>query len=114
MYDLDLVFKEFEADSYGEILNNDFILRRLNELPTASRVILAWASLLGNAFSFSLVQKLTSGEFDAVDSDNSPQEPASAARLGTLSSPKLDTVAGLHAALQACILIPGDDEDQFR
>ncbi|KAI9750720.1 MAG: hypothetical protein M1815_001655 [Lichina confinis] len=114
VYDLDLVFKEFEADSYGEILNNDFILRRLNELPTAARVILAWASLLGNAFSFSLVQKLTSGEFDAVDSDDSPQEPASAARLGTLSSPKLDTVAGLHAALQACILIPGDDEDQFR
>lgn len=111
---MDRVFKEFEADSYGEILNNDFILRRLNELPTASRVILAWASLLGNAFSFSLIQKVTSGEFDSIDGDNSGEQVIGSSLLGSLSSPELDTVAGLQAALQACILVPGDDDDQFR
>ncbi len=101
----------FESDSSGEYLNNDFILRRLNELPAAARMILAWASLLGSTFSFGLVQKLVSGEFAGqLITDDKPR-PTS---RGSQSNPSNDAVGGLQTALQACILVPGDDDDQFR
>lgn len=56
-YDLDKIFKCFETKSYHETLNTEFVTGRLNELPAASRAILAWASLVGNSFSFELIQR---------------------------------------------------------
>ncbi|KAI9674157.1 MAG: hypothetical protein M1817_001975 [Caeruleum heppii] len=113
-YDLDRVFKRFEAESYGERLNNDFITKRLGELPATSRSILAWASLLGNVFSFTLVQKLMSGEFEyseATRQDKSPAVPG----IGEVSCmPPTDAIDALQVAVQACIIVPGDDDDQFR
>ncbi|KAI9791180.1 MAG: hypothetical protein M1816_004172 [Peltula sp. TS41687] len=111
IYDLDRVFKEFEADKYGESLNNDFIIKRLNELPPSSRAILAWASLIGTTFSFSLVQKLMSGEFDH---DEDEEKESESQKSDVPSDPNADSVAGLQAALQAYVLVPGDDDDQFR
>lgn len=111
-YNLDRIFQEFASESYGERLNNDFVIRRLNELPAASRTILAWASLLGTVFSFSLVQRLMSSEFDFEDSDD--DEKLCPGRVPDDVRPGDETVAGLHAALQACVLIPGEEDDQFR
>ena len=113
VYDLDRICREFEADKYGEHLNNNFIARRLDELPAATKGILAWGSLLGNSFSFNLVQKLLSKEFDYDDEprgtgDQPPKNPC------VLPNSELDAVAGLQAALQAYVLVPGDDDDQFR
>src|SRR5580692_11300766 len=61
-YDLDKIFTEFESQTYGSQINNDFVAKRLQELPSTTRSLLAWASLIGNTFSFSLVKKLLSGE----------------------------------------------------
>ena len=113
-YDLDRVFRQLETDNHGETLNNDFILRRLNELPGASRVILAWASLIGTSFSFSLVQNLMSSEYNVTKRDQSEEKTSNCDRLAHLSSAWIDPVAGLQAAIQAAILVSGDDDDQFR
>ena len=113
-YDLDRVFAEFESDSYGEQLNTDFITKRLQDLPQAARSILAWASLLGTTFSFKLIQRLLSGEFDYLDDDtaNGRTDNSSAAELYA-PKPTQNVVEGLQAALQAYILTPGSSEDEF-
>ncbi|KAI9812357.1 MAG: hypothetical protein M1832_000445 [Thelocarpon impressellum] len=117
VYDLDRIFKEFEAENYGQRLNNDFVIRRLNELPPSSRTILAWASLIGAVFSFGLVQKLMSREFD-FDNASDERERISAccdsADVYANASVDAVAVAGLQAALQAFVLVPGEEDDQFR
>ena len=113
-YDLDRVFSEFESESYGQQLNSKFITRRLQDLPPTARSILAWASLLGNSFSFTLVQRLLSGEFDDPEDSQDPGKPncSPGAEIFT-PRPMEHVVEGLQAALQAYVLVPGNDDDQF-
>jgi predicted ATPase len=111
-YDIDRIFQKFSTDKYDDVLNADFVTRRLGELPLASRSILSWASLIGTSFSFELVQKLLSGEFDYKESETSnlngdaPWQP--------LSHPQKEAVGGLQAAIQAYIIVTTDDDDRFR
>ncbi|PBP18289.1 hsp90-like protein [Diplocarpon rosae] len=109
-YDLDKIFKQFNTKSYHEILDNAFVTSRLGELPPASRSILAWASLIGQFFSFELIQRLLSGEFDYDDS---------APNMGidhpySLSQSQHNAVEGLQAAIQAYIITATQDDDIFR
>ncbi|KAL8669067.1 MAG: hypothetical protein Q9168_006327 [Polycauliona sp. 1 TL-2023] len=114
-YNLDSVFAEFETEAYGDQLNTSFILNRLRDLPPTSRAILAWGSLLGNTFSFSLVQKLLSGILDHVD-DNPNQDTTNTTKGPLVTSSRLTETAveGLQVALQAYILVPTIEEDSFR
>lgn len=115
-FDLDRVFVEFTTDKYNEQqLNADFITRRLQkDLPSAARSVLAWASLLGVSFSFSMIQKLLSGEFDYTDELNGVKQPP-CAMTANLFTPRPDenAVEGLQLALQSYILMPGASEDEF-
>ena len=114
-YDLDRVFSEFESESYGQQLNSKFITRRLQDLPATARSILAWASLLGNSFSFMLVQRLLSGEFDYPEDSRDSGKPNCFPNAEIFTPrPMEHVVEGLQAALQAYILVPGSDDDQFR
>ncbi|OCK81994.1 hypothetical protein K432DRAFT_424503 [Lepidopterella palustris CBS 459.81] len=102
-YDLDKIFTEFESRTYGSHINNDFLAKRLQELPPTTRALLAWASLIGNTFSFSLIKRLLSGE-DA---------PPNATGLPILLNSQ-DPVSGLQGAISAYVLMAGEDEDRFR
>lgn len=112
-YDIDRVFSEFETENYGQQLNTSFITKRLQDLPSAARAILAWASLLGNTFSFTLVQKLLSGEFDYFEDQASPKNGCQAKVEVFKPQPIENVVEGLQATLQSYILIPGGSDDQF-
>ncbi|KAI1751201.1 putative histidine kinase HHK1p [Xylaria castorea] len=121
LYDLDRLFEQFKSEHGHDVLNSDFITRRLNELPPASRGILAWAALLGNSFSFDLVCQLMSGEFGHVDDhdddddDDVDDESTNTqdVKQRTVFS-KRDAVAGLQAAVNACIIVQGETDDRFR
>ncbi|KAI1347233.1 putative histidine kinase HHK1p [Xylaria sp. FL0043] len=110
LYDLDRLFEQFKGEQGYNVLDNDFITRRLNELPPASRWILAWAALLGNSFSFELVCQLMSGEFGRVDND--PDETDDVEQRTVFSKP--EAVAGLQAAVNSCIIVQGETDDRFR
>jgi predicted ATPase len=109
-YDIDKIFTHFETKSYHDTLNTEFITSRLNELPPASRAILAWASLIGNSFSFELIQRLLSGEFDY--DDTAPNMDIT--QPYSLSHSQQDAVEGLQAAIQAYIIVATQDDDRFR
>lgn len=110
-YDLDRIFKQFEAKSYHDTLDSNFVTSRLNELPDSSRTILAWASLIGTSFSFALVQRLLSGEFDYADSDATNEDDTT---FYALSHSQQDAVEGLQAAIQAYVIVATQDDDRFR
>ncbi|OTB04328.1 hypothetical protein M426DRAFT_58889 [Hypoxylon sp. CI-4A] len=113
LFDLDWLFEQFKGEDNYDILNNDFITRRLSELPSASRAILAWASLLGNVFSFDLVCKLLGGQFELLDDEGGEgDEPIDI--LYRTKYTKAEAVAGLQAAIIACIVVQGETDDRFR
>ena len=111
-FDLDRVFAEFETETYDQQLNTRFVTGRLLEMPAATRSILAWASLLGNNFSFTLLQRLLN-----VRSEFGDKDAISLSTDGTVTSsadPMPNVVEGLNVALQAFILKPAEDEDHFQ
>jgi len=69
---------------------------------------------LGNTFSFALVQRLLSGEFDYAEDNGAPIDitDVTCAELFT-PQPVENVVEGLHATLQAYIIMPGSSEDEF-
>lgn len=109
-YDLDRIFKNFATKSYHDILDGEFITSRLSELPPITRSILAWASLIGTTFSFELVQRLLSGEFDYQEEDATKV----AGQLCCLSHTSTDAVESLQPAIQGYIIIQTQDDDRFR
>ncbi|KAG4034685.1 hypothetical protein MFRU_002g00410 [Monilinia fructicola] len=113
-YDLDKIFKFFETKSYNEVLNTEFVTSRLNELPPVSRSILAWASLVGTSFSFELVQRLMSGEFDSEDRSEDDVATCASDTYYCLSHPQQAAIGGLQAAIQAYIIVATQDDDRFR
>ncbi|KAK3397352.1 hypothetical protein B0T20DRAFT_356714 [Sordaria brevicollis] len=110
-YDLDKLFDQFQGEQDYDVLDTAFITRRLSELPPASRSILAWAALLGQTFSFDLICRLMTGEFHIEENkeDNGQQENDCSYII-----PADESVAGLEAAIQACIIVPSDRDDHFR
>ncbi|OAA67255.1 sensor histidine kinase response [Niveomyces insectorum RCEF 264] len=108
-FDIGRVFEQFQADSDYDILNTDFITSRLQELPLVTRLILGWAALIGSAFSFDLICHLLSGEFNFID-ETCPQ-PLDKHVHAAFSQE--DAVAGLQAALQACIITSSESDDRF-
>ena len=59
-FDLDKIFTELSGTGF---LDNNFITKRMQELPPACRAILAWASLIGSAFSYKLIQEILTGQY---------------------------------------------------
>ena len=111
-FDLDKVFAEFETETYGERLDTSFLTRRLLDLPAATRSILAWASLLGNTFSFALIQRLLNAKVESDDEDSDQGRPG-VTRLSSNES-VAHLIEGLNAAVQAFILKSADEEDHFQ
>jgi signal transduction histidine kinase/predicted ATPase/serine/threonine protein kinase len=109
-FSLDKVFKQFQTENYHETLDNALVTGRLNELPPASRSILAWASIVGASFSFELIQRLLSGEFDFEETARIPEE----FQPYSLSHSQEDAVEGLQATIQAYIIVATNEDDRFR
>lgn len=104
-FDLDKIFETMESPEYGSSVNNDFISKRLRELPINARKLLTWASLLGGTFSFALVKSL-------MDPRNAPPD-ADITRIPLLRE-KECAITALNACINAFVLMPADDEDRFR
>jgi signal transduction histidine kinase len=103
LFDLDKVFEVFESSEYGSSVTNDFITKRLFELPLASRKLIAWAALLGGSFSFDLVKQLMNPKY----------APADAERIPLLANEE-SAVAALNDALNAYVLMPAEQDARFR
>lgn len=109
-FDLDRLFEQFKGEKDYDVLDTGFITRRLDELPLAARTMLAWAAMLGNSFSFELICRLMSGEFE-YDDETTGDCCTDKVRKGYSHS---EIVAGLQAAIQAFIIVASETDDRFR
>jgi hypothetical protein len=103
IFDLDKVFEVFESPEYGSSVTNDFIAKRLSELPVATRKLIAWASLLGGSFSFELVKRLMRPEYAPADAERIP-----------LLAEKECAMTALNGALDAFVIMPAEQDSRFR
>ena len=113
-FDLDRIFTEFVAPTYGEGLGLGFLMRRLEEIPSAAQLILAWGALLGSPFSFSLVQKLLTSEFLYSSSDDEVVDLTCPEDAKLIRQSEADIIVGLQYLVQANLIIPGKTDDEFR
>lgn len=107
VYDLDKLFEEFQGERNYDVLDTNFITRRLSELPEASKCLLGWAALLGHSFSFELICHLLSGECQDL-CDSAPTEHIHK------NYTQQEAIAGLQAAIQGYIIVPTEVENRFR
>jgi serine/threonine protein kinase/GAF domain-containing protein len=103
LFDLDKVFEEFESTEYGSSVTNDFITKRLLELPSSTRKLIAWASLLGTTFSWDLIKKLLNAKKTVEGAEKVP-----------LLDHDESVVGALNGALDVYVLMPADQEARFR
>ncbi|KAF1963424.1 two-component sensor protein histidine protein kinase-like protein [Byssothecium circinans] len=103
VFDLDKIFEVFESPDYGSSVNNDFIKKRLRELPSDTQKLVAWACILGGTFSFTLIKRLMSPKHAPTDATKIP-----ILRDGDCA------VTALNAAVANFVLMAADDEDKFR
>jgi signal transduction histidine kinase/tetratricopeptide (TPR) repeat protein len=110
VFDLDRIFKYFKTEHHNDNIGNNLVTSRLEELPVASKSLLAYASILGSSFSFRMILLLLNGEFTARNQGRGPGS--------SISSPPFhserDCMTGLQAAIQAFIILPSEDDDMFR
>ena len=112
-FDLDRVFTEFTSAQHGS-LTTSFITKRLQDMPPAARSILAWASLIGNSFSFALIQKLIAGEYLYSSGHDQGNDVTCPKRAKLFNISKSDCIDGLQVLLNSYILAPGENDDEFR
>ncbi|KAL5318962.1 hypothetical protein ACEPPN_014030 [Leptodophora sp. 'Broadleaf-Isolate-01'] len=98
VFNLSSILEQVNGDSSTGIPEEELVLSRINSLPPSSRSILVWASMLGSSFSFQLVQRLLSSEFAP----------------GELFQSEHESIKGIHAAIQAFIIVPTESDDVFR
>jgi signal transduction histidine kinase len=101
-YNLDRLFEHFSSPDTGRFSSNDFITRRLKEMPQDAQNLLAWAAILGVTFSYNILRRLLNFQCSA------------SMAKGLIPPCTADAVGGLQAALQAFILMPTEDEDRFQ
>jgi signal transduction histidine kinase/serine/threonine protein kinase/CheY-like chemotaxis protein len=103
LFDLDKLFETFESTEYGSSVNNDFISKRLQELPLPTRKLIAWCSLFTGTVQFSIIRSLLTSKYAEEDSANLPLLQSSDNALNAL-----------NGAVGAYILMAADDDDTFR
>ncbi|KAK5117209.1 hypothetical protein LTR85_008977 [Meristemomyces frigidus] len=101
-FNIDLLFQNFASPDSGKFSSNDFIARRLKEMPMDAQTLLAWAAIVGNSFSFKLLERVIS----CSCSKASPKE--------LLPARSKDPVAGLQACMSSFVVMATEEEDRFK
>lgn len=124
-FNLDKIFAEFASESYGSQISDDHLVRRLMDLPEGIQKLLAWASLIGNTWRFSMikallrVQNLSSTNHETMESSSAQNShvnrPLShSGKVTFMRQSSQDAVRALQGAVTACIVEADEADDLFR
>ncbi|KAK5955211.1 Chk1 protein kinase [Knufia fluminis] len=112
-YDLDKIFDELASENH---LGTDFIARKFRDMPLAAQCLLTWASMIGNTFSFCLVQKLLSGDFLLNTKAAITRQMNEATDVTCRSCSKFtpdEVLDGLNLLLNGGVIISGENDDEY-
>lgn len=114
-FDLDKVFNELTSEDQ---MGGDFILRKIRELPKPAATLLVWGSLIGNTFSFQLIQKVLSGDcfpkaIVRVAENPASETAAETTRVTFARYSQEELLDGLNHLLNGGCIISGENDDEF-
>lgn len=101
-FNIDKLFENFSSPDSSRFSNNDFIARRLKEMPIDAQTLLSWAAMIGNSFSYNLIKRVMS-------CDCSKASPK-----GLIPPSSNDPVAGLQSCMSNFIVMATEEEDRFK
>ncbi|KAI7577123.1 hypothetical protein KC316_g10420, partial [Hortaea werneckii] len=101
-FNVERLFHHFASPDEGRFSSNDFIARRLKGMSVNAQTLLAWAAMLGQSFSFTLMKYVMSCECSKA----SPKE--------LIPQTINDPVDGLQACINAYVIMPTEEEDRFK
>ena len=110
-YDLDKIFNELSST---DTFDDSFITRRMQELPAAARAILAWASLIGNVFSFRLVQEILTGQHLYNSGRDQAHDVTCPKLFKKWNLTESECIDALQQLISLYIIVPGESDDEFR
>ncbi len=110
-FDLDKIFNELSSTSS---FDDSFITRRMQELPAASRAILAWASLIGSVFSFRLVQEILTGQHLYNSGHDQTHDVTCPKLFKKWNLTESECIDALQQLISLYIIVPGETDDEFR
>ena len=112
-FDLDKIFNELATENQ---LGTEFIAKKFRGLAPAAQCLLTWASLIGNTFSFRLVQKLLSGDFLLNTKAAVARQKGEITDVTCRSCSKFtaeDVLDGLNLLLYSGVIISGESDDEY-
>ena len=112
-FDLDKIFNELASKNQ---LGTDFITNKFRDLPLAAQCLLTWASLIGNTFSFRLVQKLLSGDFLLNTKGAIARQRGDPTDVTCRTCSKFtpdDVLSGLNVLVYGGVIINGENDDEY-
>lgn len=113
-FDLDKVFTEMSSADTPGTLDNSFITRRMQEMSPAPRLILAWASLIGMAFSFRLIQEILTGQYFYSSGRDQGHDFTCPKTFEKWNLSESECIDGLQQLMNMFFIVPGDSDDEFR
>lgn len=113
-FDLDKVFTEMSSADAPGTLDNSFITRRMQDMSHAPRAILAWASLIGMAFSFRLVQEILTGQYFYSSGRDQGHDMTCPKTFEKWNLTESECIDALQQLMNMFFIVPGDTDDEFR
>lgn len=111
-FDLDKIFTELSGA--GRLDDDSFITKRMQDLPPAARAILAWASLIGTAFSFQLIQEILTGQYFFSSGRDQGHDMTCPKTFKKWNLTEAECVEALQSLVNLYIIMPGESDDEFR
>ena len=111
-FDLDKIFAEMSAA--GHLTDDSFITKRMQDLPPAARSILAWASLIGDTFSFKLIQEVLTGQYFFSSGRDQGHDMTCPKTFKKWNLTETECVAALQTLVNLYMIMPGESDDEFR
>lgn len=110
-FDLDKIFNELTSEDQ---LGGDFIIRKIRQLPKPASCLLVWGSLIGNTFSFRLIQKILTGDcFPKSISLSNGETAGETTRVTFARHSQEDLLDGLNHLLNIGCIISGENDDEY-
>ncbi|RMZ87405.1 hypothetical protein DV736_g5366, partial [Chaetothyriales sp. CBS 134916] len=110
-FDLDKVFTELSGSGSFDI---DYITKQMQQASPACRAILAWASLIGNTFSYHLIQEILTGRYFYSSGRDQGHDMTCPTTFKKWNLTETECIEALQYLVNVYIIMPGDVDDEFK
>ncbi|RMZ83936.1 hypothetical protein DV737_g1498, partial [Chaetothyriales sp. CBS 132003] len=110
-FDLDKIFTELSGSESFDI---NYITKQMQQTSPACRSILAWASLIGNSFSYQLIQEILTGRYFYSSGRDQGYDMTCPTTFKKWNLTETECIEALQYLVNVYIIVPGEVDDEFK